>query len=178
MSGKRKPMAPKLIVGLGNPGPAYARTYHNAGVLFVMYVKERPLPTPPGTLVASPISMNLSGPFVKKALKEHSAKPGELVVAHDDSDIPLGSFKLSFGRGSAGHRGIESVIATLRTKNFFRLRIGIRKSAAHGAREKASAFVLNKIPARDMAVLEAVFSEALQALAPSSSQALSAKTIS
>ena len=174
---------PRLIIGLGNPGKEYKKTYHNAGFLFIDYlvamslrgVKRGSNPinkkiasvafgdlamTP---LLKSDVYMNQSGNFVKAALKKYSAKggsasggkikPEEILIVHDDSDIELGKYKISFGRGSAGHRGVESIIKLLGTKNFWRLRIGIRKTA----KEKAGELVLKKISKKDWEILEKVF---------------------
>lgn len=97
---------------------------------------------------------------MKKALKKHGAKPEEVLIVHDDSDIALGNFKLSFGRGSAGHKGVESIINALGTKNFWRLRLGIRPQERGGleaARKKAEEFVLRKISAKDRKTLGEVF---------------------
>ena len=113
--------------------------------------------------------MNESGGFVKKMLKKKGVKPEALLVIHDDSDLNLGSFKFSFGRGSAGHKGAESVIRTLGTKDFWRLRIGIRPIGPISPigligliarrRKKAGEFVLRKISAKDKKTLESVFAE-------------------
>ena len=86
--------------------------------------------------------MNVSGPAVHKLLRSIQAVPADLLLIHDDSDLPLGEWRLVFGRGAAGHHGVESVIAALRTKDFWRLRLGIR----HG-RGKAGEFVLRKMTA-------------------------------
>jgi len=174
---------PRLIIGLGNPGKEYEKTHHNAGFLFIDYlvamslrgVKRGSNPinkkiasvafgdlamTP---LLKSDVYMNQSGNFVKAALKKYSAKggsasggkikPEEILIVHDDSDIELGKYKISFGRGSAGHRGVESIIKSFGTKNFWRLRIGIRKTA----KEKAGELVLKKISKKDWEILEKVF---------------------
>ena len=88
--------------------------------------------------------MNRSGAFVEKTLNKHKIKPEELIVVHDDSDIELGKYKISFGRGSAGHNGVQSIINTLKTKDFWRLRIGIGKISDQ--KTKAEEFVLKKSP--------------------------------
>lgn len=102
--------------------------------------------------------MNLSGGFVKKVLKKRGLKSEELLVVHDDSDLELGRYKVSFGRGSAGHKGAESVIKALGTKNFSRLRVGIRKNES-GIRQKAEKLVLKKISRKDKRTLEETFAE-------------------
>ena len=111
--------------------------------------------------------MNRSGHSVTRLLRQYGAKPEELLVIHDESDIPLGQMKLAFGRGAAGHRGVLDVIRALHTNRFFRLRIGIRPLGdfAHPKeRTKAGAFVLNKIAPRDRETLTAAFASAIPEL--------------
>ncbi len=149
---------PKLIIGLGNPDKKYENTYHNVGFLAVDYFAKNLLNS---NLLKSAVFMNQSGDFVGKAIKKHGIKPQELMVIHDDSDIELGNYKISFGRSSAGHQGVESIINSLGTKNFWRLRIGIRKAGlpAETRRAKAGDFVLEKITKNDWEILEKTFSE-------------------
>ena len=168
----------KIIVGLGNPGEKYAATYHNAGILFIDYLIDK-IPAKikiqklkiknsefikfNSLIFAKPlIFMNESGKAVKAALDYFKLKPGEMLIAHDDSDIELGKYKISFARGSAGHKGIESIIKSLGTKNFWRLRIGIRNKKATGyrlqaTRLKAGELVLKKIKKDDWITLQKVF---------------------
>lgn len=111
--------------------------------------------------------MNESGKFVAKAIKKNNAEPEELLIVHDDSDLVLGTYKLQFGRGAAGHHGVESVQAALKTKNFWRLRIGIRPKAdlpAVASRAKAGKFVLKKISIADKKILEEVFERTVKKL--------------
>lgn len=143
-------MKVKLVIGLGNPGKEYEKTYHNVGVLFIDYlVKSRAY----CQLLKSDVYMNQSGNFVKAALKKYNFKPEEILIVHDDSDIELGKYKISFGRGSAGHRGVESIIKSIGIKNFWRLRIGIRKEK----KKKAADLVLKKINKKDLEIFEKVF---------------------
>lgn len=149
---------PQLIIGLGNPGKQYEKTYHNAGFLFIQYLMDKKPANSEfriqnSELLKSDVYMNESGKFVAKILKKHGVKPKEILIVHDDSDIELGKYKISFGRGSAGHRGVESIIKSFGTKNFWRLRIGIRKTA----KEKAGELVLKKISKKDWEILEKVF---------------------
>ena len=149
---------PRLIIGLGNPGKQYEKTYHNAGFLFIQYLMDKKPANSEfriqnSELLKSDVYMNESGKFVAKILKKHGVKPKEILIVHDDSDIELGKYKISFGRGSAGHRGVESIIKSFGTKNFWRLRIGIRKTA----KEKAGELVLKKISKKDWEILEKVF---------------------
>ena len=168
---------PKLIIGLGNPDKKYEKTYHNAGFLFIDYLHECQAPllcqgssgqaNVKRQTLKSDVFMNQSGNFVKKAFKKFSVKSGkikpeELLIVHDDSDIELGKYKISFGRSSAGHKGVESIIKTLKTKNFWRLRIGIGKTPNvknQTPRKKAIEFVLKTMTKRDQNFLKKVFEE-------------------
>ncbi len=164
---------PRLIVGLGNPGGEYDQTYHNVGFSFLGHLTDGL--SPPrwqavkgknfkyselnnSILIKPLVFMNDSGKAVKAALKYFSTKtkikPQEILIIHDDSDIELGKYKLSFGRGSAGHRGVQSIIKALGSDQFWRLRIGIRKI---NLRKKAGDFVLKKISPVDRRVLEKTF---------------------
>ncbi len=149
---------PHLIVGLGNPDKKYENTYHNAGFLFIDYLVSKNSVN--SKLLKSDVFMNQSGSFVKKALKKYKTKPEELLIVHDDSDIELGKYKISFGRSSAGHKGVESIIESLKTKNFWRLRIGVRKTPSiknQTPRKKAIEFVLKAITKQDQNLLKKVF---------------------
>lgn len=167
---------PKLVIGLGNPDKKYENTYHNAGFLFINYLEEnqqifnfssRGGSAPGGqfSIFKSAEYMNKSGKFVARALKNCGVKPEKLLIVHDDSDLKLGTYKLQFGRGSAGHKGVQNVIDVLKTKQFWRLRIGIRPIEAIGAlkpmhpRQKAEKFVLKKIRTADAKILEKIFAE-------------------
>ncbi len=138
------------VVGLGNPGIRYDRSYHNVGFMAVdLLAQELNFPefsrkknfdiSKRGdfTLVKPITFMNLSGIAVKNAL----VKDSSLIVVHDDIDIPLGEIKISQSRGAAGHRGVTSVIRELGTKDFTRVRIGIRPEKKPSALDL---FVLRK----------------------------------
>lgn len=132
-----------LVVGLGNPGKEYEQTRHNAGRMvldalqnahgfsaweshkaFSALVSSGVVEGKPVTLFFPETYMNNSGKAVKKALRE-TAEEVSVIVVYDDIDLPLGTLKISHGRGSGGHHGVDSVIAELGTKAFTRLRIGI-----------------------------------------------------
>ena len=163
----------KILIGLGNPGKAYNRTYHNTGFLFLDSMFENSTheisDMPPVwdsmklfryteinnlTLVKTNVLMNNSGRAVKAALKYFNVLPQNLLVVHDDSDIVIGNYKFSVDRGSAGHKGIESITQTLKTNTFPRLRIGIRNN-----NRKAGDFVLKHISKSDSLILEETFRE-------------------
>ncbi|MEK7193925.1 MAG: aminoacyl-tRNA hydrolase [Patescibacteria group bacterium] len=158
---------PKIVIGLGNPGEEYEKTYHNAGFLFIQYLMDKKPANSEfriqnSELLKSDAFMNESGKFVAKIIKKAGIKPAEVLIVHDDSDIELGKYKLSFGRGSAGHQGVESIIKSLGTKNFWRLRIGIRKKSKIKNQKskmkiKAEKIVLKKITSADLKILNQVF---------------------
>ena len=144
----------KLVVGLGNPGPEYDRTYHNAGCAAIAhfagdaawrtgrdfrYTKVNGL-----VFVLPETFMNESGRAVREALRYFKSKPAELMVVHDDSDLTLGEWKIQFGRGNAGHKGVASVTNHLKTNDFWRARLGIRPPD-EVRRRKAGDFVLQKM---------------------------------
>ena len=165
----------KLFLGLGNPGTEYEETFHNAGALALhaladaisaptgiawqTHKKIFRYATYNGAIFIEPLTfMNESGRAAREAMKKFDLAPKDIVVLHDDSDLPLGTWKISRGHGAGGHHGIESIINTLGTNDFTRVRIGIRP-AAERERQKAGDFVLKKITKKDRAVLDKVFGE-------------------
>src|ERR1700722_8651675 len=167
----------KIIIALGNPGKEYENTYHNAGTLLMNYeLKEKyeaiefkkyrnlfEYVEIDGTAYIKPLTfMNDSGKAVLAAIKKfrtsslvaRSSIP-DLVVYHDDSDITIGAFKISVARNSAGHKGVQSIIDTLTTNNFTRVRIGIRPTN-ETKRKKASEFALKTISPSDRKILDRV----------------------
>lgn len=134
------PQSRWLIVGLGNPGMKYARTRHNLGARVVGALRrDGKLPafkTHAGLLartvshtsliLAVPTTfMNDSGRAIRALLQDTHLPAEQLVVVHDDKDLAFGTVKLQKNRSAAGHRGVTSVIDTLGTKDFWRLRVGI-----------------------------------------------------
>ena len=168
---------PNLVIGLGNPGTKYENTYHNVGHLFLEYFKEKTkqnwetsknrrfeyIKDGKILFVKTLSFMNESGEAVNFALKLFGLKPNNIVIAHDDSDLIVGEYKLSRDRNSAGHKGIDSVIKHLRTKNFWRFRIGIRPENER-TRSKAEKFVLKKIKKQDLLKFYSVFNEVIEKL--------------
>jgi PTH1 family peptidyl-tRNA hydrolase len=167
-----------LIAGLGNPGRQYERTWHNIGASFTEYVREKAGASwsnekhfrftkvlandsifPNNTILAIPNSfMNESGNGVREALKKFDIASPHLILAHDDSDLLLGDVRLEFGRGPAGHNGVRSVIFTLGTQDFWRIRFGIRKQVdAENSRTRAGDFVLKEMKTEDYGAVEEAF---------------------
>lgn len=113
----------KLIVGLGNPGREYEHTRHNVGVLVIEELERRGVKT---YLLKPKTYMNRSGGAVQQELAFYKLGIEDLIVVHDDADLPFGSFKIESGRGSAGHNGVQSIIEAFSgEKGFMRVRIGI-----------------------------------------------------
>lgn len=112
----------RLIVGLGNPGEKYYQTRHNAGQLIV---DELRLPEKEVRLYKPEEFMNNCGPEIAKQVNFYKLNFDDLLVIHDDLDLPFGEMRLQYGRSSAGHHGVDSVISALGTNKFWRLRIGI-----------------------------------------------------
>lgn len=132
-----------LVAGLGNPGEAYLKTRHNIGFMVIDALSDRfsiPLKQKKNVeyvrgfieekevLLLKPLTfMNRSGTAVREAIKQHE-DTGNLIVIHDELDLDPGIIRIKKGGSSGGHRGIESIIETLGTKDFLRLRIGIGRS--------------------------------------------------
>ncbi|WP_067835480.1 aminoacyl-tRNA hydrolase [Nocardia lijiangensis] len=134
---------PALVVGLGNPGPEYERTRHNVGFLVADVLAERvggrfAVHKKSGAdllqarldgrqvLIAKPRSyMNLSGRPVAALARFFSVPLTEVIVVHDELDLPFGAVKLKRGGGEGGHNGLRSISSALTTKDYVRTRIGI-----------------------------------------------------
>lgn len=115
----------KFIVGLGNPGEKYRNTRHNVGWMLVDEL-ARHSPGKTVLLFKPQKFMNRSGQEVKRWLRgKWKVRNLPLYVAHDDLDIPLGKFKIQFGKGPKVHNGLQSIYEQLGTKDFWHIRIGI-----------------------------------------------------
>ena len=131
-----------IIAGLGNPGPQYAGTRHNAGALVLALLAERAgarfkshrtrsdiaegrLSGQPVTLARPQSYMNLSGGPVSALLKFYKAAPDRLVVIHDELDLPFDTVRLKLGGGDNGHNGLRSITASVGTRDYYRVRFGI-----------------------------------------------------
>ena len=160
---------PQLVVGLGNPGPNYAKTRHNLGFVVADLLaarmgsnfkvhKRSGAEVVTGQLggravvLAKPrVYMNESGRQVGPLAKFYSVPPADVVILHDELDIDFGRIRLKFGGGVAGHNGLRSVAAALGTHDFQRVRIGIgrppgRKSGATFVLENFSSTERPEVP--------------------------------
>ena len=110
-------------------------------------------------ILVTPLTfMNESGVPVREAARKFNIPPKNIILFHDDSDLPLGAWKISRGRGAAGHHGVESAVAALGANDFMRIRIGIRP-ADERVRKKAEEFVLRRITKTAAATLKKTFGE-------------------
>lgn len=170
----------RLLIGLGNPGTEYKNTYHNAGALAMDTVaaslsggaaprwdthKKLFAYAKVGRWIfVKPLTfMNISGTAVREAARKFSIPAGDIAILHDDSDLPLGTWKISRGRGAAGHHGVESAIAALDSNDFTRIRIGIRPPNER-VRKKAEEFVLRNITKAATVTLAKTFGEIAETL--------------
>lgn len=146
----------KILVGLGNPGADYARSRHNVGFmvmdayaksLTVSFRKSSPRMisafgavrdrNDERLILAKPQTyMNRSGSAVLELLRETGSDPSDLLVVHDELDLDLGRLRLKSKGGHGGHRGVQSIIASLQTDHFYRLRVGIGRPPAHQAADE------------------------------------------
>jgi PTH1 family peptidyl-tRNA hydrolase len=149
-----------LIVGLGNPGKKYKNTRHNIG--FRVIDKLGFLNKGKVILLKPKIFMNLSGKAVKPLVTKHKMSITDLWVVHDDIDLPLGRIKISKGRGSAGHKGVESIIKELGTKNFVRFRIGIQPKI--GKPKNPERFVLQKFKKEEEKIVKEIIKKTVKTI--------------
>ncbi len=164
----------KLIIGLGNPGPGYKNTPHNAGFMVIrelsgrlgISVKKKACGGLYGWGTSGGVKvilfmpetyMNLSGEAVREIVGKEKAKTEDILVICDDIDLKLGFIRLREKGGSAGHKGLESIIKRLATNCFPRLRIGIAKNRKRG---NITGFVLKPFGAAEKSVLKDIVKKA------------------
>ena len=145
-----------LIVGLGNPGKKYKKTRHNVGwrVIDVLKKSLDSAQDKDIILLKPQTYMNKSGKEVKSLITKYKIPISNLWVIHDDIDLPLGTIRISKNIGSAGHKGVQSIIDELRTKNFSRIRIGILPKA--GKPKNVEKFVLEKFTKEEKKIVKKV----------------------
>ena len=147
-----------LIIGLGNPGEKYQNTWHNVGFSIINQLEILDLKN---IILLKPDSfMNLSGKAVSKISSFYKIKPENIIIIHDEIDLFLGKIKISKNRGSAGHKGIESIIKELNTKNFIRIRVGIRPKS--GKPKSVEKFVLKKINKQEQKTIEKTIKQVIE----------------
>ncbi|MFC3960519.1 MULTISPECIES: aminoacyl-tRNA hydrolase [Nocardia] len=170
---------PALVAGLGNPGPEYERTRHNVGFLVADVLAERvggrfAVHKKSGAdllqarldgrqvLVAKPRSfMNVSGRPVAALARFFSVPPTEVVVVHDELDLPFGAIRIKRGGGEGGHNGLRSVSSALTTKEYLRVRIGIGRPPG---RQDPADFVLKPFAAPERKEVPVIVEQAADAV--------------
>ncbi|MDQ5883077.1 MAG: peptidyl-tRNA hydrolase, family [Patescibacteria group bacterium] len=163
-----------LLLGLGNPGKKYEKTRHNIGANFIKWfqgqypqtewkvqkknlaqiaeIQENNI----DLILAFPlVFMNESGKTVSRLKKYYQIPLSQIIVIHDDNDLKIGTFKISFKRGSAGHKGVASIIENLKSNEFYRLRIGIQPLASK--RQKAEDLVLKSFSPSEQQIMKTNF---------------------
>ncbi|MDH3376674.1 MAG: aminoacyl-tRNA hydrolase [Gammaproteobacteria bacterium] len=166
----------RLIVGLGNPGERHAETRHNAGFLFVGAVANRfgvvlraesrfkaDIVRYDGAshriwLLNPQTYMNLSGDAVAPFARYYKIAPSNILVAHDELDLPVGTVRLKQGGGHGGHNGLRDIAQKLGTNEFVRLRIGIGHP---GNSDDVTDYVLRRASVADQAQIESGIANAL-----------------
>ncbi|MEO5635050.1 MAG: aminoacyl-tRNA hydrolase [Candidatus Paceibacterota bacterium] len=134
----------KIVVGLGNPGKEYENTRHNTGRIIVELLEKKfdfnnkNLPAGRQVKFIKPDTfMNNSGKAVASFIKTKKDLQN-LIVIYDDIDLPLGKMKISFNRSSGGHNGLGSIIKSLKSEEFVRIRVGISQATPTGKLRKPS----------------------------------------
>ncbi|PIQ43030.1 MAG: aminoacyl-tRNA hydrolase [Gammaproteobacteria bacterium CG11_big_fil_rev_8_21_14_0_20_46_22] len=168
-----------MIVGLGNPGSQYENTRHNIGFTFVdelarihggqfklekkfkAYVGKVPIDGREIILLKPDTFMNLSGDAVQKACHFYKFKPENLLIVHDELDLPVGEGKWKFDGGHGGHNGLRDITAKLASAAFYRLRLGIGHP---GQAHLVSHYVLSKPQKEEAIAYDACISAALHSL--------------
>ncbi|MBU8827647.1 aminoacyl-tRNA hydrolase [Mycolicibacterium goodii] len=169
---------PLLVVGLGNPGPAYAKTRHNLGFMVADVLagrigsafkvhKRSGAEVVTGRLAGSSVVlakprcyMNESGRQVGPLAKFYSVPPQQIVVIHDELDLDFGRIRLKLGGGEGGHNGLRSVASALGSKDFHRVRIGVGRPPG---RKDPAAFVLENFTAAERAEVPTMVEQAADA---------------
>ncbi len=174
----------KLVVGLGNPESRYANTRHNLGfevldelsrkLNLIDWVREEKfkselVKTPELILVKPQTFMNQSGLAVSLLTNYFKIAPQDIIVIHDELDLPLGKIKVRLGGAAAGHHGVESIIESLGTDQFIRVRLGIGNLKTQSSEHKtahisAEKFVLEPFLHSEKAQVKHMIKQALKAL--------------
>ena len=171
----------KLIVGLGNPGKKYEKTRHNVGFMVLDCLKNElekygikswelskkfnaeicgcTINNEKVVLVKPMTFMNQSGQAVQLIAHFYKLAPQDIIVVHDDKDLNLGQLKIQTDRGHAGHNGVKSIIDSIKSQNFYRIRIGIASTNENKMKDIAK-FVLHKFSLFEKKKLEEMIAKA------------------
>jgi len=177
-----------IITGLGNPGEEYKNTRHNTGRIMLDYFRKKnnfdvwkenkkhrmlisdgKIGKQKVLLVEPDNFMNNSGKSIASIVTSLK-KAEKLIVVYDDIDLPLGTFKISYNRGSGGHKGVESVAKSLKTKSFIRLRVGVASVTVNGkprkpkGEQKILDFLMGEFKPKELDVLKKISKLVAEAL--------------
>ncbi len=169
----------KLIVGLGNPGKEYAKTRHNSGYMAIDLLADRlgvSITTEKfkaltctcrigadSVLLMKPLTyMNLSGQAVQAAAGYYHIEPEDILIIHDDMDLPTGSLRIRKKGSAGGQKGMKNIIQQLGTDEIARIRIGVGHSA-RGDHERVPDWVLSEVPKAEREVYDIALKEAAEA---------------
>ncbi len=154
-----------LIVGLGNPGKKYKKTRHNIGFMVIDELKNKV--SNKNTILCKPQTyMNQSGKEVKSLATKYKIPTTNIFVIHDDIDLPLGTMRVSQNISSAGHKGVQSIINELESKNFTRFRIGIQPKI--GKPQNVEKFVLEKFTKEEEKIIKQIIKKIPSSVLPTS----------
>jgi len=168
----------KLVVGLGNPGERYAETRHNIGCMVAVRMAARAgialkrqgyqgfygvgrLAGEEATVLLPQTFMNRSGASVAPACQSLGVTPGDLIVVHDEIDLPFGTLRIKVGGGHGGHNGLRSITDALGHGDFVRVRLGVGRPPAGG---DVSGHVLSRFAAAERQVLADLLDQAAAAV--------------
>lgn len=166
-----------LIVGLGNPDKKYQNTFHNLGFMCVdklvaklgtefskgecCAVTAHTIVNGQKVIIAKPVTyMNLSGQALSELCNKYKIEKGNLIVAYDDVDLPMGSLRIRKDGSAGTHNGMRSIVEKLRTTDFARIRVGFKKDTPMQLID----YVLSQVTADDHAVLDPIIDSAADAL--------------
>ena len=167
----------KLIVGLGNYGPEYEKTRHNYGFMVVDEIARKHnfpdfklskehnalISIENDVILAKPQTyMNNSGQAVKSIASYYKTEPKDILVIHDDADIDLGEIKEAENQGSAGHKGVQSIIDELKTNEFKRIRLGINSEDPSFKGKELEAVVLKNFSSDEQPIVEETIKRAAE----------------
>lgn len=174
-----------LIIGLGNPGKKYEKTRHNIGFRVIDALKKE-ISDKDIILFKPQTYMNNSGRAVKSLTTKYKIPTTNIVVVHDDVDLPLGTIRISKNSSSGGHKGVQSIIDELRTpnkslqdstgqaKNFIRIRVGIRPKFKIDTEK----YVLQKFTKEEEKIVSAVIKKVVESIKESLRTGIKKTTIS
>jgi PTH1 family peptidyl-tRNA hydrolase len=165
-----------VIAGLGNPGRRYSRTRHNVGFMVIEEVASRhkidfkekdkyrigrgSIEGHDALLIEPLLYMNMSGPVIKNILGKFNVQPENLIVIHDDLDMEIGKLRIRKTGSSGGHKGVESIIQNIGSKDFIRLKIGIGREEGLLAED----YVLSKFRRNEITLIKDTIQKAADAI--------------